>query len=211
MANRTTPRRPGPRWKLGMAAVLVALLVGVAGCSGTGGGNGGDGDGMPFMDHSTDVAATPVGGTPNGTVDGGEHAKLEASSLLTVRNQTSDGRRVTVASVRLPEGGYVAIHDARRMDAGLARNVIGVSGYFEAGTQEDVTVTLFEVPGYNYSDDAHLMGDGDVRVFVTVHRDTNGNTTFDYVTSGTAADGPYRTDSGAVAVGFATLTIEHDE
>lgn len=194
-----------------VAAVLVTLLVVLAGCSAVEHDN--SGDGMPFMDHSTAVAATPVSGSSNGTVDGHSTTTLQASSLLTVTNQTSNGQRVTIQALTVPEGGYVAIHDARRRDAGLARNVIGVSGYLDAGTHEDLTVTLFDVPGYNYSESAHLMGDenGNVRVFVTVHRDTNANTTFEYVTSGTSADGPYRTDSDVIAAEFATLTIEHND
>lgn len=192
-----------------VAAVLLALLVVLAGCSAL--EHDGSGDGMPFMDHSTAVAATPVGGSSNGTVDGDSNASLQASILLTVTNQTSNGQQVSIQQLEVPDGGYVAIHDARRIDAGLSRNIIGVSGYLDAGTHEDLTVTLFDVPGYNYSETAHLMGDGDVRVFVTVHRDTNANTTFDYVTSGAAADAPYRTDSGAIAADFATLTIDHGE
>lgn len=191
----------------------IALVVGVvvlAGCAGLGpGGGGGDGDAMPFMNHSTDKGPpTPAGNTSTTPVDWEGNATLAESPLVTVTNQTSDGRTVRIRELTVSEGGYVAIHDARRTDAGLTHNIIGVSGYYEPGTYRNVTVTLFDVPGFNFSDNAHLMGN--VRVFATVHNETNGNTTFEYITSGRARDGPYRTDSGAVAVDFAVLTVQHE-
>lgn len=188
--------------------VSLALLILLAGCSGFGPG-GGDGDAMPFMNHSTAKAPpTPAGNNSTTPVDREANETLAESALLTVANQTSDGQTVTIREMNLSEGGYVAIHDARRKDAGLTHNIIGVSRYYEAGTYSTVTVKLFDVPGFNYSDDAHLMGSP--RVFVTLHHETNGNTTFEYITSGKSRDGPYRTASGAVAVDFAVLTVQHE-
>lgn len=203
-------RRPSVRLSRMATVVSIAVVVVLAGCAGLGlGGGNGDGDAMPFMNHSTERGPpTPAGDNSTTTVAGPSNTTLQESELVTVANQTSDGRTVTIRSFTLSEGGYVAIHDARRMNASLAGNLIGVSEYLEPGNHATVTVRLFDVPGHDFGDNPHLMGSPPV--FATLHHDTTGNATFEYVTSGTTEDGVYRTDTGAVAVDFAVLTVQHE-
>lgn len=208
MTERSSQRRPTARWSRAPRAASIVLLVVLAGCAGFAPSTG-DGDGMPFMNHSTDSGPpTPVGNTTTTHDNGTSTVSLHESDLVTVANQTSDGRTVTVRSVTVPDGGYVAIHDARRMNASLAGNIIGVSPYLRVGTHQNVTVQLFEVPGHDYGDNPHLMGSPPV--FASLHHDTTGNTPFEYVTSGMTEDGPYRNETGAVAVDFAVLTVQHE-
>lgn len=208
-----THRGSGSMSQRSTTAVVVALVVVLAGCAGLGVG-GGQNESMPFMNHTaTDGVYTGSDGdgnaTTNITAEGDANLTLYESGRVTVENQTTNGTVVTVHSITVPEGGYAVIHDARRMDAGLARNIIGVSAYLDPGTHRNVTVTLFDVPGYDFGEDAHLMGD--VRVFVTPHHETTANRTFEYVTSDTAEDGPYRNETGAVPVAFGTVSVEHEQ
>lgn len=204
-----TPRGSGSLWQRAPMAVVIALVVVVAGCAGpeVGGAN----ESMPFMNHTTTdgvYSGANSSGDPTVETDGDANRTLYESDLVTIENQTTNGSMVTVQSLTLSEGGYVVIHDARRMDSGLARNIIGVSTYLDPGTHENVTVTLFDVPGYDFGENAHLMGD--VQVFVSLHHETNGNRTFEYVTSDTSEDGPYRNETGAVHVAFGTVAVQHE-
>lgn len=206
MTEFSTHCRPGLVSKQSVTAVVVTLMVVLAGCSGMD-LRGNESDGMPFMNHTSDGIHNGTNMGPNVTVENGSQATLHESERVTIANQTSNGTTVTIQSITVPEGGYATIHDGRRMEVGLARNIIGVSRYLTPGTHHDVTVTLFDVSGYTYGDDAHLMGT--LRVFVTLHRETNAKRTFDFVTTKTSADGPYRNETGAVHVDFAVVSIEH--
>ena len=125
----------------------------------------------------------------------------DPTATVTFDNQTSDGTTVTVGSVTVSEGGFVAIHDGT--DGGIGP-VIGVSEYLPAGTHEDVEVTLFDVPGGNFSDDATLENG---TLIAMPHLDTNGNETYDFVSSNGEADGPY-TANGSAVVDPAYITVE---
>jgi len=52
---------------------------------------------------------------------------------------------VTIDNVTVPEGGYVAIHDQFLFEGDVIGSVVGTSEYLEAGSHENVTVTLFNV------------------------------------------------------------------
>jgi PGF-CTERM protein len=111
------------------------------------------------------------------------------TSTITMNPQVSqNGDVVTVSEVFLPEGGYVVIHNASTGD------VIGASGYFDAGTYEDVDVLL----------DQNLAG-GQNTVIAMSHKDTNGNEVYEFGDVD-GADGPYTangeqvTDSAQVSV-----------
>ena len=68
-------------------------------------------------------------------------------------------------------------------------NIIGVSNYLEAGTHRDVTIELFDVPGKEF-DRSRLTESQDV-ASAELHRDTNDNERFDFLTSDRNADSPY--------------------
>ena len=135
---------------------------------------------------------------------GGNDAPEMASA--TFDDQSSDGSNVTVASAALPEGGFVAMHDSSLLDGNVAGSVIGVSEKFDAGTYSDVMVPLYSgVPGQDFGGQSSL--DGDQTLIAMPHKDTNGNGTYDFITSGGEQDGPYTQDGEAV-VDDAKITVE---
>jgi PGF-CTERM protein len=118
-------------------------------------------------------------------------------------DQRSDGTTVYVESVTLPDGGFVAIHDNYTTPRNTtievngtpteiisSNSIIGVSSYLDPGTHQNVTVQLFNLPGEE-SDRAQLTQSYEDMV-ATVHRDTNGNTAFDFTPANRTVDTPYR-------------------
>jgi len=123
----------------------------------------------------------------------------------TFNDQHSDGSSATVASAALPDGGFVAIHDSSLLDGNVAGSVIGVSEKYDAGTVMDAEIPLYSgVPGGDY-DQSSL--DGDQTLIAMPHYDTNGNGTYDFLTSGGDEDGAYTKDGSAV-VDDAKITVE---
>ncbi|MDG5775585.1 BGTF surface domain-containing protein [Haloarculaceae archaeon H-GB2-1] len=121
------------------------------------------------------------------------------TASVTFDDQESDGDSVTVASVTLSDGGYVAIHENN-----ASGDVIGASEYLEAGTHSDVSITLDST----LSEDTTLVA--------MPHQDTDGDQTYDFPDD----DGPYTsngtavTDSAAITLadmGEETTTTEGEE
>ena len=114
------------------------------------------------------------------------------TASVTVADQTSDGSAVTVSSVTLSDGGFVAIH--RNNASGT---VVGSSDYIEAGSASDVEIAL-DTPF-----------DGDATVVAMPHQDTDGDETYEFE-FGSSVDAPYTangsavTDSAEVSVASAT-------
>lgn len=88
-------------------------------------------------------------------------AVQQDEASITFTDQISDGTHVGVASVVLPNGGFVAVE-------GPAGSIIGVSAFLDAGEHADVTVPLDEP----LTEDAELVA--------VAHRDTNSNREFDF-------------------------------
>ncbi|MFW5918573.1 MAG: DUF7282 domain-containing protein [archaeon] len=147
-------------------------------------------------DHKVAVLSHDYGAVT--TVSAEEPAEEPQNTSLTFENQTSDGETVIIDEVTLSDGGFVAVHESTSLAEGEDVNsTVGVSEYLEAGTHENVTVTLF--------DDVDL--DGEINMTAMAHLDTNENEEFDFVTSEGADDGPYVVDGEAV-VDDAVVTVE---
>ncbi|ESP88410.1 CHRD domain containing protein [Candidatus Halobonum tyrrellensis G22] len=140
--------------------------------------------------------------TTNLTVESAD----DSEPAVTFDDQPPNGTTVSVASVTVPDGGFVAIHNETDGDVGP---VVGVSAYLPAGVHEDVNVTLYEgVNGANFSENATVE---DGRTLIAMpHLDTNGNETYDFVSSNGSADGPYTVDGSAVT-DSATVTNESSD
>ncbi|SFS71038.1 DUF7282 domain-containing protein [Halostagnicola kamekurae] len=124
--------------------------------------------------------------------------ELEGDASISVDDQNSTGENVTVDSVSLSEGGFVAIYDG--VDVGLDPDaVIGNSGYLESGDHEDVEIEL----------DEPLSEDGPI--VAAVHHDTTDDESFEYVESDGADDEPYVTQGGLPVLDSAFITLEDDE
>ncbi len=107
------------------------------------------------------------------------------TATVSISEQESDGSEVVVDSAQLSEGGFIAIH------AGNASgDVVGNSDYLEAGSHEDITITLDEPM------------DEDFTAVAMPHLDTNGNEAYDFP----GDDGPY-TSNGTAVTDSANVTI----
>ncbi len=138
--------------------------------------------------------AGATAGAPSESND--EHATVSFAA------QTTGGSTVVVEEVSLPEGGFVTMHDSSLEDGDVFGSVVGTSAYLEAGTHEDVTVSL-EKP---LTEDDTLFG--------MAHMDTDGDQIYSFVSSNGEEDGPYTVDgepvmdSGDVTV---SATVETSE
>ncbi|WP_218644780.1 PGF-CTERM sorting domain-containing protein [Natronomonas gomsonensis] len=113
-----------------------------------------------------------------------------------ISDQTSGGHTVVVDDVYLPEGGFVAIHDSSLNDGGEAvlTSVRGTSGYLEAGNHSNVTVTLDEPL------------EEDDTLIAMPHLDTDGDRTYEFVSSGGEEDGPSTNEDGDIVIDSANVT-----
>jgi len=136
----------------------------------------------------------------------GAAQESDGTASVTFDDQTANGMTVTVQSVTLPEGGFVAIHDQRLTEGKPLESVIGVSSDLDAGMHESVQVTLFDVPGGDFET---AMLTEDQPLIAMPHLDSNDNNSYDFVQSGGEADGPYTADGNAVT-DKAMITTEGD-
>ncbi|RQG97161.1 hypothetical protein EA473_03545 [Natrarchaeobius chitinivorans] len=114
---------------------------------------------------------------------------------VTFSDQTTDGQTVVVDEVTMASGGFVAIHDSSLLVGNVLGSVIGSSEYLEAGTHENVEITLDEPL------------EEDETLIAMPHRDTNDNQEFDFVESEGEADGPYEF-AGEPITDEAVVTLE---
>jgi len=113
-----------------------------------------------------------------------------ATATVSISDQESDGSEVTVDSAQLSEGGFIVIHDSTLLEGEVAGSVVGNSEYLEAGSHEDVTITLDEPMDENFT------------AIAMPHLDTNGNEAYDFPD----ADGPY-TQNGSAVTASANVTV----
>ena len=130
-------------------------------------------------------------------------APAETSASVVFEDQTSDGTTVTVANATLPDDGYVAIHDSSLLDGEVVGSVIGVSEYREAGTYENLNVTLFDVAGAEFNETALTEND---TLIAMPHEETGTNTVYDFVATDGMEDGPFLVD-GEPVVDSGLVTI----
>lgn len=132
------------------------------------------------------------------TQDDGENG-TQTNATVTFSDQESDGETVVVDEVTMASGGFAVIHDSSLLvEQDPIGSVIGVSEYLEAGTHENVEVTLDE-----------SIEEGTTLIAMP-HMDTDGDESYGFVSSEGAADGPYVADGGAV-VAAADVSVAADD
>ena len=161
--------------------------------------------GVEDLSGFIDYALTTNTGETTAAPDGGENTTSPTASVV-FENQTSDGTTMTVDSVTMSEGGFVAIHNASLLDGDALGSVVGVSEKLPAGTHEDVEITLFNVAGQNFAEDMALEESG--TLIAMPHLDSNGNGMYDFITSNGTTDSPY-TENGSAVVDPGFVTIEN--
>ena len=144
-----------------------------------------------------------------GAVSADDHtSEDDADASITFENGTTEGETVTIESVTVPDGGFVAIHDASLLDGEVVSSVIGVSAHLEAGTHEDIEITLFEGVDGTTFDQEHLEEEG--ALIAMAHRDTDSDEEYDFVQNEGGNDDPY-TENDEAVVDTATLSVEREE
>jgi PGF-CTERM protein len=140
------------------------------------------------VDPGTELEVAVLG--PNGDeLNSYDGTVAEApTASVTFDDQTSNGTTVTVASVTMSDGGFIAIHNGSASGA-----VIGHSEYLEAGNSENVEITL----------DEPLSADG--TLVAMPHLDTNNNSEYEF--DGGSTDAPY-TGEGEPVTSGAAITVE---
>ena len=140
---------------------------------------------MPHLDtNGNEMYEFPDADGPY-TADGGavvDSGNVTVSASVSMDVQRSGGHTITVDSVDLSEGGFIAVHDSSLFAGNVAGSVVGHSEYLEAGVHEDVTVTL-----------STPVNESQVLVPMA-HMDTDGDEAYTFPD----ADGPYTYDGGAV-------------
>ncbi len=130
--------------------------------------------------------------------------KSKPTADVCFRDQKSDGKSVWVNKATLSDGGFVTIHDASLLDGKVFDSVIGVSDALDAGMHEDIEISLYEsVPGGDYE---MSMLEEDTTLIAMPHFDSDGNGTYDFLTSEGEKDDPYTMDGEAV-VDDAVITL----
>ena len=117
-------------------------------------------------------------------------------AYVTFEDQTTDGETVVVENVTIASPGFVTIHDSSLLVGDVFESVIGTSEYLEAGTHEQVEVTLDEPL------------EEDETLIAMPHRDTNDNQTYDFVESEGQFDGPFLTADDEPVTDDAVVTVE---
>ena len=144
-----------------------------------------------------------------GAVSADDHtSEDDADASITFENGTTEGETVTIESMTVPDGGFVAIHDASLLDGEVVSSVIGVSAHLEAGTHEDIEITLFEGVDGTTFDQEHLEEEG--ALIAMAHRDTDSDEEYDFVQNEGGNDDPY-TENDEAVVDTATLSVEREE
>ncbi|NEU55446.1 hypothetical protein [Halorussus sp. MSC15.2] len=135
--------------------------------------------------NSASDAGTNAASVQETTTRAADEPAEQQQANVTINEQQTEGEQVVIESATLPEGGFIAIHDSSYQDAPLS-SVLGNSVYLEAGTHENVTVTL-----------ARPISETQTLVAMP-HLDTNNNQVYDFVLSTGEIDGPYTVDGQAV-------------
>ncbi|MFB6163671.1 MAG: hypothetical protein ABEJ31_00770 [Haloarculaceae archaeon] len=152
------------------------------------------------------VAAIGVSGVmatnDNGMQD--QRADSGGGGAFTFAVQHTDGETVTIDSVYLPEGGYVAIHNGSLLSGDATGSVIGVSGYLEPGVHRNVEIRLYDVPGRTFDQDALQANQ---TLIAMPHHETNDNKQYDFVATDGQADGPYTDELGQPIVDAALVVL----
>ncbi|SEP74531.1 DUF7282 domain-containing protein [Natrinema salaciae] len=215
-----------------LLVVLTALMLVCSSGAMVTAATGGD-----TVEQSNDVSEDEYDQTDNETTnesdDMQEHAEAAAGlsdgeltpsdnesdgqqgAYVTFEDQTTEGETVVVENVSLASPGFVAIHDSSLLTGNVVGSVIGVSTYLEAGTYDEVEITLDEPIGAAANESLEADGnessaEGETLIAMP-HRDTNDNQTYDFVTSGGVDDVPFLTASGEPVVDEAIVTIDDTE
>ncbi|WP_273837066.1 hypothetical protein [Halococcus sp. PRR34] len=120
-------------------------------------------------------------------------------------NQTTNGTSITVREPRLPDGGFLVVHDRNYPRNGLG-SVIGISEYIAPDTSYSrVQIRLFDVAGRSF-EQSRLRAP--TTMYVQAVLDTNDNQQYDALATTGAQDVSYLIDGSRPAVAGARIDVE---
>ncbi len=185
---------------LGILALVVVVVTAAPGVlsSGIGVPQGCPLASGPSTSHPNECVPSfdlsPVG------VAAGQSAN-ETNASVAFANQTSNGTNVTVESVTLPEGGFIAIHSSGYTTgaASAESSIIATSKYLKPGNYSTVTIDISNAPPGNYPGLNRSRLNASEPLTAMIHRDTDGNERMDFIASVGANDTAYTIDGSPVA------------
>jgi membrane-bound metal-dependent hydrolase YbcI (DUF457 family) len=171
---------------LGVLAIVVVLVATVPGAV--------LGAGMPAALSPVDVAAgQSTTQTTNQTTTQTQNAS-SANATVTFSNQTTNGSTVRVKSATLPDGGFVVLTNDPYSEIGLLEESIIAVKPLSPGTHRNITLRVKRSPPGGFVNRTTLDTTSDYAV--GLHRDTNNNSRFEYITSAGTNDTAYLTGTG---------------
>ncbi|WP_435079816.1 DUF7282 domain-containing protein [Halococcus sp. AFM35] len=169
-----------------------------------------DTDGNERMDFVASVGANDTAYTIDGSPvadSAGITVPTESreQASVSIRNQTIQSDSVTIESARLPDGGFLVIHNDSYLppESAPLESAVGVTSYLEAGQHNGVSVPLLDG---TVTEDQTLVA--------VPYRDTNSNQRYDYIASDGFQDTAYenRTSNQSIIVtDTAGITVESTE
>jgi membrane-bound metal-dependent hydrolase YbcI (DUF457 family) len=170
-----------------------------------------DTNGNKRMDSVQSFGETDSLVTHNGTVVSDiagitvPSSEKRQQASVSVRNQSLTGDSLTVESARLPDGGFLVVHNDSYLPPENAplESAVGVTKYLKPGQHRGVSVPLLQ--GAVTTDQT---------LVVVPYRDTNGNQRYDYITSDGFRDVAYEDRTGnqsAVINETVSVTAERTE
>lgn len=137
-------------------------------------------------------------------------AQNQTNSSVIFNNQTISGSNVVVQSVTLPSSGFVVLDSSGASVPGvLEEDAVAVSKQLPAGTHQNVTIPVNHSPPGGVANRSSLNNTGNYEMIV--YRDSNNNSRFEYLTSGTSIDKPFIVGSGSqerLVADTAQITIQ---
>ena len=113
-------------------------------------------------------------------------------------DQETVGDTVVVDKVEMSAGGFVTIHDSTLLDGEVIPSVVGVSGFLEPGTHDDIEVQFDS-----------LLTENDTLIAMP-HRDTTGSEEYEFVETDGEEDGAYLDDDGEAVTDPGEVSVVGD-
>jgi membrane-bound metal-dependent hydrolase YbcI (DUF457 family) len=152
---------------------------------------------------------SPIGIAAGQTTTQAANQTANHTATVELDSNNTTANTVVVSKVRLPEGGFIGVHDGAYAQAGLLRqSTVTVSKYFPPGVYRNVTIPVERgVPGI--SANTTRLNFTRTNLSVAVYQDTNNNTQYDFAATYGSTDTPYQTRDEPV-VDTETVVIEQN-
>jgi membrane-bound metal-dependent hydrolase YbcI (DUF457 family) len=152
---------------------------------------------------------SPIGIAAGQTTPQTSNQTTNHTATVELDSNNTTASTVVVSKIRLPDDGFVGVHDGAYAQAGLLRqSVVSVSHYFPPGIYRNVSIPVERgVPGI--SANTTRLNFTRTNLSVVVYQDTNNNTQYDFAASFGSSDTPYQTHDEPV-VDTETVVIEQN-